>query len=255
MTAVLLTRVTLEPSTQPRVMLDQDVIQEYADLMKEGRTFPPVVVFSDGKRLILADGWHRYYAAEAAGLETIDARQEQGGLEEAQWFAASANAEHGLRRTNEDKRRAIVLALKVQPGASDRKIADHCGVTAPTVGRVRRHLEDNGSLEAPGERNVTRGGQQFTRKVPEPPRAVQEPARGTPKQTDAPKIQPAGTRTEQVRTIVEMVGTLVKLQRQHKITAAEAAQEVRNPKAAAAVCDEFAAFAGAFAGLVKKRAG
>jgi hypothetical protein len=52
---------------QPRAELHRDWIEEYAHDMAAGETFPPVIVFCDGKHHWLANGFHRLYAAEAAG--------------------------------------------------------------------------------------------------------------------------------------------------------------------------------------------
>ena len=53
---------------QPRVSLSTDLIGEYADAMKAGEQFPPVVAFHDGEAIWLADGFHRIYAAKQAGV-------------------------------------------------------------------------------------------------------------------------------------------------------------------------------------------
>lgn len=64
----------------------------------------------------------------------------QGTREDARWFAYSANQTHGQRRSNPDKQRAVLLALKHPNGAkmSDEKIAEHVGVSPPTVAKYRR---------------------------------------------------------------------------------------------------------------------
>jgi hypothetical protein len=62
-------------------------------------------------------------------------------------FSLSANHWHGLRRTNEDKRHAVAIALHEFPAWSDRAVAELCGVTHPSVGAVRRQLENFTSCE------------------------------------------------------------------------------------------------------------
>jgi len=53
-----------------------------------------------------------------------------------------ANATHGLRRTNQDKRRAVELLLNDPEwsGWSDHEIARACGVTQPFVSKLRNSL-------------------------------------------------------------------------------------------------------------------
>jgi hypothetical protein len=53
-----------------------------------------------------------------------------------------ANESHGLRRTNEDKRRAVVTLLNDEEwsGWSNREIARKCGVSDPFVMQIRSSL-------------------------------------------------------------------------------------------------------------------
>lgn len=82
-------------------------------------------------------------------------------LPEAIWTLGrvGANASHGLRRTNDDKRRAVLTLLNDLEWAkwSDREIARACGVTHPFVAKQRADLSGNGYQIEP-ERTVTRNG-------------------------------------------------------------------------------------------------
>jgi hypothetical protein len=119
--------------------VNAQTVAEYAEAMKAGAVFPPVVVFRDPKDVHwLADGFHRCGAAELAGLTEIAADVREGGRREALLHAASANAAHGLRRTNADKRRAVELVLTSFPKWSDRKIGEACGVDHKSVAAVRK---------------------------------------------------------------------------------------------------------------------
>jgi hypothetical protein len=112
--------------------------------MRLGTRFPPIAVFHDGKDYWLADGFHRVAAANRARPgEFIEAEVMQGTQIDAQWYSYGVNKDHGLRRTNEDKARAVKRALCHPQGAkrSDRDIAAHVGVTAPMVGKYRAQLE------------------------------------------------------------------------------------------------------------------
>jgi hypothetical protein len=72
-------------------------------------------------------------------------------------FSVGANASHGLRRTNEDKRRAVTVLLTDLEWAKwgDMKVAKHAAVSQPFVSSLRKELSLNG-LMIPEERLVQR---------------------------------------------------------------------------------------------------
>jgi hypothetical protein len=128
--------------TQPRASIDIEVAYQYGDEMALGAKFPPVVAFYDGSDYWLADGFHRVEGADSAGIDKIECDVRQGTCEDAQWYSFGVNKAHGLRRTNEDKQRAVKAALKHPRGASltDEVIAVHVGVDAKTVAIHRSTL-------------------------------------------------------------------------------------------------------------------
>ena len=103
--------IRMDGGTQSRVQLDWIATSEYAQAMKEGAQFPPVVVFHDGADYWLADGFHRIKAAEQAGVTEFPADVRQGTRRDAILYSVGANANHGVRRTNADKRAAVLLLL------------------------------------------------------------------------------------------------------------------------------------------------
>lgn len=138
--AVDLALIVRDPALQVRSGLDDSAIVEFADAMKRGDVFPHPVVFSDGQDMWLADGFHRVAAAEQAGLNSLSCQVVPGTRDDALWHAIGANKTHGLRRSTQDKRRAVEMAL-LHPnsrGWSDRKIGDHCGVAHSFVASVRK---------------------------------------------------------------------------------------------------------------------
>lgn len=143
--------IRLDGGTQSRAVIDQTVITEYSAAMSGGASFPPVVVFYDGSDYWLADGYHRIHAAGMLGLDEVDVDVRQGGRRDAVLFSVGANAAHGLRRTNADKRRAVEVLLRDEEWAawSDREIARRCGVGAPLVAEVRVTVTVSSYSEAP----------------------------------------------------------------------------------------------------------
>lgn len=129
---------------QARATIDHDVIAEYADAYRAKTKLPPLDVYRVAGKLMLVDGYHRFAALRVAG-ETF-ARVEvvgDGSIDDAVWYATSVNAQHGLRRSNADKRRAVEIALKSAIGSeqSSRTIADHVGVSDFLVREMRTEME------------------------------------------------------------------------------------------------------------------
>lgn len=157
-----ISEIIINGGTQPRESCDQKRVEEYASEMREGVVFPPVDVFFDGKKYWLADGFHRRNARVLAGFDTISVTVHQGGVRDAILFSVSANASHGLRRTNEDKRRAVMRLLTDSEWGkwSDREIARQCAVSNRFVSDLRP-LSVNSS-QMPVERKVTRNGKTYT---------------------------------------------------------------------------------------------
>ena len=123
---------------QPRIQLDEEAIEAYAEAVEK---LPPVVVFRDPEsgRSWLADGFHRLEAHIRAGRDTIPAVVRVGGKREASreamFWAVGANRTNGVRMTAADRRRAVAMILSDPEGVQwpDSAIGDHCGVTAATV--------------------------------------------------------------------------------------------------------------------------
>ena len=97
---------------QTRAETDAATVAEYAERMRDGAKFPPVRVFCDAEAntLWLADGIHRVEAAKAIGCKAVKAEVSAGTKTDALRFALGANATHGLRRSNADKRKALEMA-------------------------------------------------------------------------------------------------------------------------------------------------
>src|SRR3954452_24444558 len=139
-----ITLIQLDPATQPRAELNQETVEQYAEHMRDGAELPPVILFDDGHRYWLPDGPHPGPGGRSLGRTHIRAEVRQGSREDAILFGLSANAT--LPRTNEDKRRAVTVALRLPKlaGKSDREIAAACAVSHTFVAGVRRELTGNG---------------------------------------------------------------------------------------------------------------
>jgi hypothetical protein len=97
---------------QMRVEMRPETVDDYANDMLDGASFPPIIVFQDGCDFWLADGFHRVEAGRKIGRETIVAEIREGSCRDAILHGIGSNAAHGLRRTQSDKRRSVERLLK-----------------------------------------------------------------------------------------------------------------------------------------------
>jgi Homeodomain-like domain len=172
---IQIANIKLDGGTQSRAGINQQVIDEYAAAWQDGAKFPPIIAFYDGENYWLADGFHRCSSAKQANVTEIEIDVRQGTRRDAVLYSVGANSSHGLRRTNDDKRRAVSTLLSDEEwaGWSDREIARRCGVHHDTVGRIRTEqlsggigqIDEEGSQGVgTGERRVSRGGSTYTQK-------------------------------------------------------------------------------------------
>lgn len=84
----------------------------------------------------------------------MDCEVRTGTLLDARLYAYGANQGHGLRRSSEDKRKAVLGMLADFSDWSDSRIARHVGVSDKTVAAHRPAILGN-SEDAPDERTYT----------------------------------------------------------------------------------------------------
>jgi hypothetical protein len=137
--------IELDTSIQCRAAIDSAVVNEYAEKMESGDKFPPVVLFGTSEKSWIGDGWHRVLAARQIGAERISSELKPGGRPAALKYALGANAAHGHRRSNADKRRCVEIALKEFGSLSSRAIAEMCGVGDDLVLSMRKQVPENGT--------------------------------------------------------------------------------------------------------------
>jgi urease gamma subunit len=158
---IKLSLITIDAGTQARAKINKNVVEEYAQLLDEGTTFPPVVVF--GEKNILADGWHRYFAHRAAGIKEIEVESHEGGVRDAIFYGFGANKSRGLQMNRADAKNIIVRMLMDKEWAKlgDRKIAEHVGVSSTTVLRMRQAMEGAGQLIKKLKKSYVRDGKEI----------------------------------------------------------------------------------------------
>lgn len=132
----------IKEGSQARASINESTIQEYADHLTNGGSFPPVIVFFDSKDYWIADGWHRLIAHQRIGCLEILEEVHVGGQREALRYALGANNAHGLPRTNADKRNAVSIALSDAEWSKlpVREIAKICSVSHNLVSEMKQGL-------------------------------------------------------------------------------------------------------------------
>ena len=173
---IQLSKIRLDGGTQSRANMNEDTVAEYVAAMEDGAHFPPVIVFYDGEKYWLADGYHRYFATRQKAAKTgltdylayIECEVQQGTQRDAVLYSVGANATHGLRRTNADKRRAVETLLRDEEWAkwSNKEISRRCGVDDKTVASVRSNLSSEIPQIAREEITVSRNGSSYTLRRP-----------------------------------------------------------------------------------------
>ena len=135
--------IRLDGATQPRTGISEQTVAEYAEALLKGDTLPPVVAFWDGTHRWLADGFHRVHAHRQAGSLEVAVDQRDGTRRDAVLYSVGANAHHGLRRSDDDKRKAVRLVLEDAEWGqwTDRRIAEVTNTSATFVGKVRASLK------------------------------------------------------------------------------------------------------------------
>ena len=182
MNRIRLDAIVFDAGTQIRAALDQQLVSDYAEAMTDGATFPPIVLYHDGNRYYLADGFHRYMAARRNDWVDIDADVHAGTKDDALWFALGANKANGKRLSEADKKHAILLALRAWPERSASQISKQVGCTHVYVMTIKNQVVTSYNLP---ERVIGKDGKSY-------------PSIRTPKIESEPQVAPRGKEAARV---------------------------------------------------------
>lgn len=144
---IRLSEIRTDAWIHARVGTDVGAVREDADAVLDGDERDPVVVFRDGKVDWLSDGYLRFSAQtdQAADIECIVA---EGTPWDAKLYASYANARHGERLSQADRRRLARQYLEDGRSRdwSAREIASWIGSTHKTVRKVANEMEASGEI-------------------------------------------------------------------------------------------------------------
>jgi ParB-like chromosome segregation protein Spo0J len=141
----------LSPGYSPRVQgEDAEHVRALATIRDD---LPAILVHRPTMRVI--DGMHRMRAAVERGESEILVEYFDGSEEDAFVRAVQDNIGHGLPLSRVDREAAALRLLRSRTAWSDRAIAEVTGLSAPTVGAIRRRMTDKTSQS---NRRVGRDG-------------------------------------------------------------------------------------------------
>jgi len=182
-----LAKIVTDAGTDVRDKINDSVVEEYSEAAKNGAKFPPLIAFNTpDKEIVLADGFHRFFAFEAQGMKEWEVDVRQGTVLDALKFALGCNDEHGYRRTNADKRNAVEIALKKFADHTDRAIAEMCNVSHVMVGNFRKSQ----APALPPPRPASTAAQNPSAPTPPPPRRQGKDGKKYGNKNSAPPPRP-----------------------------------------------------------------
>ena len=129
----------IDADTQSRIKINDDVVEEYADIIAESNgdwPFPPIDVFHDGTDYYTGNGFHRLLGALRTKRGSIPCRIHTGTARDARIFGMTANDKQGLRMTRADKRACVEWLLDKGGKMTQAAIAEAAGVTSRTVKKI-----------------------------------------------------------------------------------------------------------------------
>lgn len=137
-TQTFLTLAELLPADSPRTEAEDS---EHVRILASVETpLPPILVQRETLRVI--DGMHRLQAALIKGAATIEVEFFDGGNDDAFLEAVRRNVSHGKPLTRCEREAAAIRLLRSHYWLSDRSLAEICGVSAKTLGVLRRQNAD-----------------------------------------------------------------------------------------------------------------
>lgn len=135
-------QIKRDKTCQQRESLDLDVVEDYKNAFETGAKLPPIKVKFDGEFYWLYDGFHTTQAAINAGLTELRAEVTDGTLRDAILASVGVNSNHGLRRSNQTKRNAVMTMLKDEEWGkwSNVQIAKQCNVSESFIRTIKKEI-------------------------------------------------------------------------------------------------------------------
>lgn len=138
--SVRLEEIVVDRTVNPRERINEEHVEDLMEAIGRGKDLPMPVCYDVGGKLKLAEGFHRLTAYQRLRKLRIDVQVITGTEEEWAVAALCSNQDHGLKRTNAEKRLAVEGMLKRVPNWSSNRIANSVGVSHVFVEKIRDQL-------------------------------------------------------------------------------------------------------------------
>ncbi len=179
---VAVSLLKLDERLQCRESVPEETIRAYEDRWREKIEFPPVEAYEVEGELYVTDGFCRVLSAQNVGKSKVPCLVRKGSWQDAVAAACCANSQHGLPRTNADKRKAATMAILEFGDKPNREIARICGVSHTYIDNLRiKQNEADAIVEA-----ITEGKELPAPKPKPSPKPKAEP------KPDASIVSPTG---------------------------------------------------------------
>ena len=145
---VFIAEIDWKNSPKVRAGLVPEVVEDYAERYRKREEMPaPLIGDLGALGFWCLDGMHRLHALKKNGQKGVTCEVVKVTEEEALKLALTQNEQHGLRRSNDDKRRCVSTALLAWPEKSNLAIAQLTKVDDKTVAAVRKEMEKAGDVD------------------------------------------------------------------------------------------------------------
>lgn len=129
---------------------DKAKIAEYAERMKVGVEFPPIIIGYWPKTAKygesgIVDGLHRFSAAQEAGLTDVPVESKKfPSLESALTFMYTANMSHGLPVDDKQRNKRIVLLKQIDAKLTLEQLGKEFGLSTASIDRILKNRQGEG---------------------------------------------------------------------------------------------------------------
>lgn len=129
---------------------NKEKIAEYAEHMKAGKAFPPIVIghWPNSEKYGesgIVDGMHRLSAAQEAGLTEFSTETKKfPTLESALAYMYTANMSHGLPVTEGQRNKRIILLKQIDAKLTLEQLAKEFGLHPSSIDRILKGQQGEG---------------------------------------------------------------------------------------------------------------